>query len=334
MLQYRTNRGTVGPARHVARGLLALLALCLPCQAARADVALYQAVVPLRGTTEADRAAGFSEALRIAAVRATGRRDAADNARITAAAADPSRYIQQYSTTPDRMLKVGFDGRELEQLLQQAGLPLWPAERPTTTVYLFVASVAGGARAVVAAEHPPERAAIENNAQARGVPLAWPTEPVDAGNARGRATAGATGAAAAVLAVFPVGEGSFDWSFAHAGQVANERGSAARGVDMAADTLAARYAPASTRGFATIDVRVGGLQDVGAYASLTSYLQGLSLVRSVAPEEFSDDVVRLRMTLRGDLELLRRIAALDARLVSAPRSSQPVVDAPDFVWRP
>ena len=138
------------------------------------------------------------------------------------------------------------------------------------------------------------------------------------------------------LRSFPAGEGGFDWSFAHAGQVAHERGPAARGVDMAADTLAARYAPASTRGCATIDVRVGGLQDVGAYAVADpATCEGLSLVRSVAPEELSDDAVRLRLTLRGDLELLRRIAALDARLVSRRRGRRsPSTDAPDFLWQP
>jgi hypothetical protein len=66
--------------------------------------------------------------------------------------------VQQYATTTDRMLKVGFDGRAIERLLQQAGLPLWPAERPATTILLFLPTFAGAARAVTAADRPPERA--------------------------------------------------------------------------------------------------------------------------------------------------------------------------------
>ena len=154
MIDHRTNVVTEGPARKFARGLPCLLLLASPL--AWGDVALYQAAVPLKSTAEADRATAFGEALKIAAVRASGRRDAGDAAAIAAAAADPSRYVQQYSTTADRMLKVGFDGRAMEQLLQQAGLPLWPSERPTTTVLLFVPAIAGGARAVTAAERPPE----------------------------------------------------------------------------------------------------------------------------------------------------------------------------------
>ena len=99
----------------------------------------------MKGATEADRAAAFGDALKVAAVRASGRSAAASAARVVAAAADPMKYVQQYSTTADRMLKVGFDARAMEQLLLQAGLPLWPAERPVTTVYLFPA---GAARAV------------------------------------------------------------------------------------------------------------------------------------------------------------------------------------------
>ncbi len=225
MIDHRTNVVTEGPARNFARGLLCLLLLASPL--AWGDVALYQAAVPLKSTAEADRAAAFGEALKIAAVRASGRRDAGDAAAIAAAAADPSRYVQQYSTTTDRMLKVGFDGRAMEQLLQQAGLPLWPSERPTTTVLLFVPAIAGGARAVTAAERPPERLEIERAAQVRGVPVTWPAETVDAAAARARATS--AGVAGAVL-LGTAQAGGYDWTFGHAGQSARGQGGPAAGL--------------------------------------------------------------------------------------------------------
>ena len=111
MIDHRTNVVTEGPASKLARGLLCLSLLASPL--ALGDVALYQAAVPLKSTTEADRAAAFGEALKVAAVRASGRRDAGEAAAVAAAAADPTRYVQQYSTTTDRMLKVGFDGRAM-----------------------------------------------------------------------------------------------------------------------------------------------------------------------------------------------------------------------------
>jgi len=330
MIDHRTNVVTLGPARNFARGLLYLLLLASPL--AWGDVALYQAAVPLKSTSEADRAAAFGEALKIAAVRASGRRDAGEAAVIAAAAADPTRYVQQYSTTTDRMLKVGFDGRAMEQLLQQAGLPLWPSERPTTTVLLFVPAIAGGTRAVTAADRPPERMEVERAAQVRGVPVAWPTETVDAGAARTRATS--AGVAGAVL-LGTAQPGGFDWIFGHAGQSARGQGGPAAGLGLAADSLAARYAPGSTRGLNTVSVRIGGLEGVRSYAALTTYLDSLSLVRSVSLRELSGSTALLDLGVRGDLELLRRIFALDGRLAPAPRTEPATTrqEAPDFVWQ-
>jgi uncharacterized protein len=332
MIAHRTNVVTEGTARKFARGLLFLLWMFSPL--AWADVALYQAVVPLAGTAEADRAAAFGEALRIAAVRASGRRDAGEAPAIAAAAADPARYVQQYSTTADRMLKVGFDGRAMEQLLQQAGLPLWPAERPTTTVLLFLPAIAGGARAVSAADRPPERLEIERAAQVRGVPVSWPAESVDPAAARARA-AGAGGTGAVLVGTAGAGEG-YDWTFGHAGQTARGQGGLAVGMGLAADTLAARYAPGSTRSLNALSVRIGGLDGVRSYAALTAYLDGLSLVRSVSLRELSGSTALFDLGVRGDVELLRKVFALDGRLKPAPRAeaAAPDQESPDFVWQP
>jgi hypothetical protein len=54
--------------------LLASFALLSWQGGARADVTLYEASVPLKGTTAEDRIAGLAEALRAVAVRASGRR--------------------------------------------------------------------------------------------------------------------------------------------------------------------------------------------------------------------------------------------------------------------
>ena len=79
------------------------------------------------------------------------------------------------------------------------------------------------------------------------------------------------------------------------------------------------------------------MTDVRAYAALTTYLQGLSLVRSLAVDEFAGDTVQLRVGLRGDLGLLRRIVALDAEHLAAadsPGTMTTGTTAPDFIWRP
>jgi hypothetical protein len=285
----------------------ALLAAALACVvatqasgAAARELRLYEVKVPLAGTAEADRAAGFAEALRLLAVRVSGRREAA--ASPTIAAADPAQYVQRYSTGVDRRLTVGFERRSVDRLLEQAGLPFWPAERPLTRIE------APGA--------DPNEA--QGAAERRGLPIEWG----DSG-ASGRPA----GPGRALLVGTPSGT-AYDWSFTHAGQSASIHGSLADGIDLAADTLAARYAPPSTRAESSFVLRVGGIADLGAYAGALDYLDTLSLVRGVAVEALEGDVLRLRVTARGDRELLARIAALDGRLgqPAADGAAGPAID--------
>jgi len=290
------------PTRSAA---LAFIAALLWSACALPQVRLYEVSVPLQGTTEADRATAMAVALKAVAVRASGRREAADHPAISGAS--PAKYLQRYSTTADRKLKVGFDGRSIEQLLQQAGLPLWPAERPLTVVSAPVT----------------DPAVVEAAAEWRGLPIVWST---------GEATAASSGARAMLTGV-PSGA-DFAWTFTHDGRTAQARGSAQAGIDLAADTLAARYAPASTRSSSSLSLRIGGMDDLADYAGLLEYLRSLSLVRDVEVESLDRAVVRLRMVVRGDRELLGRIAALDGRLqpgAAAEAGAEPEVD---FVYRP
>jgi hypothetical protein len=78
-------------------------------------------------------------------------------------------------------------------------------------------------------------------------------------------------------------------------------------------------------------VRVDGVDGLQAYAGLMQELESLSMVRKVAVSEVDRATVRLQLTLRGDLELLRRIAALTPSLRPTGGSDP---GAPDFVYEP
>lgn len=270
--------------------------------ASAADVRLYEVKVPLLGTTEADRGAALAEATKAVAVRVSGRRDAAANA--TVVAADPARYVQRYAAGSDRTLTVGFDGDSVERLLQQAGLTFWAAERPLTLVD-------------VAAE---DRGTALEAAESRGLPIAW------------QAGAVANGPGQALLRGTPNGA-QFDWSFSHGGETVQGRGTLADGIHLAADTLAARYAPPSSRGTSSLVLRIKGADDVRRYVGVLGYLESLSLVRRVEVEALEGDVLRLRVVVRGDRDLLGRIATLEGKLQPIARSADPAAEA-DFVFQP
>jgi hypothetical protein len=292
-------------ARIAAATIATLLPAVVP-NARAAELPVYQASVPLPDNGEAARAAAFRAALLTVAVRASGRRDAGE----AVAGADPQRYVQQYAATSDRRLKVGFDPRGVEQLLVQSGLPVWAAERPAVSVVLQ------GEPAGVQLE-------AERAGAARGLPLVIQGGVADAaGLAAAVASsnaaevlrrAGAQPGAAALLS--PASAGGGQWVFVHAGQLLRASGGAADAVHAAADALAARYAPATTRSVGTARIGVGGIGDYAAYAGTLEYLAALSGVRAVAVEGLEGDVLRLRVSLRGDLELLRRFAALEQRLL-------------------
>jgi hypothetical protein len=267
-----------------------------------AEVPLFEVKVPLDGAGESDRAAALGKAMRAVAVRVSGRREAAANATITAA--DPARHVQRYASGSDGTLTVGFDDASVDRLLQQAGLTFWAAERPVTLVDVETV----------------DRAAAIDAAQWRGLPIAW------------QAGAAAIGPGQAVLKGTPNGT-QFDWSFSHAGETVQARGSLAEGIHLAADTLAARYAPASSRSNSSLVLRVAGMDDVRTYTGALAYLDSLSVVRSVAVEALERDVVRLRVVVRGDRELLGRIAALEAKLQPVTRDADGAPEA-DFRYMP
>jgi hypothetical protein len=59
------------------------------------------------------------------------------------------------------------------------------------------------------------------------------------------------------------------------------------------------------------------------------------MVRQVMVEEVSGDTIRLLISLRGDLGLLRRIAGLDAHLVAgAQPGGEDSGAGTDFTWQP
>jgi hypothetical protein len=302
-------------ARLLARVSLGLL--CFAAFGARAadDFDLYRAVVPLKSSAEADRTAACGEALRIVATRVSGQRGAAARSDVADAAANPARYVQQYSARSNRTLSVGFDPQAVEQLVLEAGLPIWPAERPPTLVLLFTPSVAGGERAVLAGEAAPERADLEKVADQRGLRLTWPRSSISASVAadpNALTSAGGEPGASRAGVLVGVAKGSeFEWRYVTPdGESAARRGSVAEGGHLAADTLASRYATPSTRNVARDSVLIGGITGLDAYAGVVAYLESLSMVRHVDVEEASGSSMRLGVTMRGDRELLRRVVAL------------------------
>jgi uncharacterized protein len=313
---------------------LAIGALCIGSLAARAVSVpdLYEVTIPI----EQSRDTAFVEALKSVAVRVSGRRDA--GARLGPAVNSPRQYVQRFAFTSDNQLQVAFDSGSVDRLLGEAGLPIWGRERPATLVLLSVPT-SGGATNWVDMNYPsPEREAMVRVARQRGVPLAWPSL-----NAQDRGALGsATTAAAPELAQFasrsnanavllgharrdPTGALVVQWSLASDDGVAEATGSVDEGVHLAADTFGRIYA-ASGASLGTVSVEVAGIRDLNDYAATLNYLEGMTLVRTVALEQVVGDTMRFQLAVRGDATTLRRALALDSRLVPSAPTDAPSTD--------
>jgi hypothetical protein len=282
---------------------------------------LYEITMPI----EQSRDTAFVEALKSVAVKVSGRRDAA--ARLGPAANSPRQYVQRFAFTTDNQLQVAFDSGSIDRLLSEAGLPIWGRERPATLVLLNLSSADGSPTWVDATYPAPERDAMLKTARLRGVPLTWPT--LSAEDRSALATASSASApqlmelasrsnANAVL----LGQGRRDgsgalnvrWTLVSDDGAADASGSVDEGVHLAADTFGRIYAAAGGS-LGSISVDVAGIRDLDEYAFTLNYLEGMTLVRSVALEQVAGDTMRFQLAVRGDATTLRRALALDSKLV-------------------
>jgi hypothetical protein len=319
---------------------MAIAVFFLPFFLTVAQAGIYDADVPLQGDTPADRALAFSTALGEVAVRVSGDRGAASST--TVQSADAAKYVQRYSRTGDGQLSVGFDPSSVDRLMRSAGLPVWPSERPLTLVLLSVPAAATGGQAMGLADSTAERQELEAAARARGISLTWPRAGIDVAVARRRVVSGDPAEIAALKdgsgaqgLLIGLGSGNrVDWVFTEDGPVLSASGTGATGAHLAADAYAARYAPASTGSMSSFTVTVSGIDGLYAYAELLKYLESLSMVNRVSVQGMDRDVVRLIVTMRGDAQLLRRIALLDRHLVPAQSAGDIGTQASDYTFQP
>jgi hypothetical protein len=282
---------------------------------------LYEVTMPI----EQSRDTAFVEALKAVAVKVSGRRDAA--ARLGPAASSPRQYVQRFAFTTDNQLQVAFDSGSVDRLLNEAGLPIWGRERPATLVLLNLPGADGSSTWLDATYPAPERDAMMRIARLRGVPLTWPTLSAEDRSA----LAGASGASAPGLMQLAsraganavlLGQGRRDatgavavrWTLVSEDGAADASGSLDDGVHLAADTFGRVYAAAGGT-LGAISVEVAGIRNLDEYASTLNYLEGMTLVRSVALEQVTADSMRFQLAIRGDATTLRRALALDSKLV-------------------
>ena len=295
------------------RGLLMLLCLmccALPCRAGR-PVRVYEVDI------EGQSPAAVQGAMREALVRATGRREAADDPALASLIADAPRYVKTYATGPRGESQVVFDAAAVEQAISAAGRSVWPRDRPFTLVVL---------------DPPRQRAAqdaarveLERVAAARGLPISLiPLAAVDAaGNP--------LGAEALLQAAQRYGgdqillgrgedagpETQLQWSLYTHALSASWNGSLADGIEHTVDLLVPQQGTSLAQADGEARVEIDGVNSLAAYAAIERLLESVPGVRRANIAAADAGSVIFDVTARGGATGLQQELAATPRLVRA-----------------
>ncbi len=144
-----------------------LLAACaaLPAAAwAARPVPVFQ--VDVAGQAAPD----LQQAMRDALVRATGRRQSADDPVFAALIADAPKYVQSYDRGPQGELQVIFDPVAVDKAIAALGRSVWDPRRPFTLVVLYPPPGE--------TDQATDQAGLEQAAEQRGLPISIVPLPV------------------------------------------------------------------------------------------------------------------------------------------------------------
>ncbi|MCZ6828110.1 MAG: DUF2066 domain-containing protein [Gammaproteobacteria bacterium] len=318
-----------------------VLALLCPFSAGAAEVEnLYRAVVPVEDHSARQLSRATRRGLAQVLVKVSGSREVLRDPEVSEALDRAQSYMQQYQyRRPQRNtleLEVQFDQQLVTEVLTQALLPLWSANRPPVLVWLVVDDATG--RNFAANDSYLELlAVIRAEFQRRGVPVEFPlydlqdtlavtvhdlwqlnSLPIVRASRRYHNEDVLVGRLRALSDQRWMGDWLYLWenesrSITEYGEPLDDFVSS--GVHLAAEAMAARYAvaPTGTAGDGIL-VRVDGLHRYADYRASLDHLEAVQLVDAAVVEYAGGDTVVFRVNAQLQPEQLQRVIALKGKL--------------------
>ncbi|MFO8156266.1 MAG: DUF2066 domain-containing protein [Pseudomonadota bacterium] len=301
---------------------------------------LYEAELRVSSQAVEERETALRVGLERVLVRVSGRQYLSDPV-LREALRQSERYLQQFSYSRDEdddlTLRVRFDERSVNGLLEEAGLAVWGRIRPWTLVWLAVDN--GSERVLLdgGSDHRVRRIVTEKSRRF-GLPLEWPlmdlrdrrrvrASDVWGGIEEPILEASRRYAPQAILIgrVQPLAEGGWEarWRLLGIGEPRQweNRGGVLEevitpGMERTFAGLAATYAGVE-QDEDRVRLEVAGITGLEDYAGIRDYLAGLSEVRGLQVEALDGGRMTLELELRGGARGLARTIALGGTLVAA-----------------
>ncbi len=339
--------------------IILLLALSVKLQAAEIKH-MYEVSLPVVSQETDVRKAAFEQGLIEVSMRVSGSGLAPTQLDLSQASnliqqyryramseQEVSDYLQKHVDAPAPAFKLWmqFDASKLKRLLADNGLPQWGEQRPDVLLWL---AVKDGANRYLLRQGDQSliKDALEEAAQARGLPLVWPLydqadravleysdlwgqfwEPIKQASKRYNVDAVLLG-----RMQWLQGSWQVDWSLLQDGEMQSWQVNApaldlltSSGIGVATDHIASRYAVFSG-GFSSSQLllRIYQLSSVDEYARAARYLASLPPVKHVYASEVKPGQVDFHIELSGNEDDLKRAIAL-GRVLTPHSDSQPEV---------
>lgn len=309
MLRVGSNSSTAN--RRVRAVLLSACALgcALPPPAVAGRV-----VRPYEVSVDAQSGPAVQGAMRQALVRATGRRESADDPALGSLVAEAQRYVKGYTAGPHGESQVVFDAAAVDQAIQAAGRSLWDRERPFTLVVLIPPRPRAAEDAA--------RAELERVAAERGLPISL--LPL--------AIVGADGNLMPAPAILEVAqryggdevlvgrgdpaaaEGDLQWTLYARSVNESWNGPLAAAIDRTVDLLVPQQGGTLAQAEAAARVRIEGVAGLTDYASVARLLESTPGVRRANIVAAEADAVVFEVIVRGGASGLEEALASSSRL--------------------
>lgn len=363
----------VRPFRIPVLFLTFVLQFCTPVLWAAEVQGLYQASVPVASRDdERVRQQAFTTAMRQVIVKLSGRTDALEQPDIRRALGSAQNYVEAWAyrampvavapgeagaDAPGIALEVVFFESQLQELLDSAGIALWPRNRPDTLLWVVEQDV-NGRRSLLAADSP-VHARLQALAAERAMPLIvpildlqdrlalrpdilWELDPAAIQGASSRYGTDSV----LVLRIMQLVSGDvIARAEHHLRGLVRELDALeqpldpflAGSIDLTARELASNYGVfvSAQQNFDTrVMLAVAGVDSAAAYAAVLRYLENLAVVKDIQPVQVDGGDLLLDVSTGGQLRQLIETLALDRRLQAL---QEPVRDGQifrlDYRWQ-
>lgn len=327
--------------------LWTLLAL-LSARGAVADVVadLYTASVPVENQSAQSLTAASRQALSEVLVKVSGSTGLLKTPVIVSALGEARSQVQQYSYVRGEppgaplLARFEFDGGYITDLVENAGAPLWTANRPQVLAWVVFEDEQG--KRFISWDGTPQQAKqLAEEFSRRGVPVqlpvfdlgdmaalspeaAWSLDEAAIRTASARYNV--QDIAVGRLAPAVDGNAAGEWRYFYQENRVDRSVAAPdlpaflrEGVNVVATEMAGRYAVAPTAGQSGgVLVSVSGVTSYADYAAIVHWLEGLEPVQYANVERVQGDRIDLRLQAQADATKLAAIIELNNRLARVP----------------